>query len=322
MKSSRIHFGLLCALAWANVSGALLGEAQEPQQKDTRPHLWSIGIVEGPSPLALAEKGGSRNPRFTAAHFVKPPSSFVADPFLVRDDGVFYLFFELFNQESQKGEIAVASSHDGYSWRYRGVVLTEAFHLSYPYVFKYRGIFYMIPESRAAGEVRLYRATKFPFVWELDTTLFEGPYADSSIVQRHGSWWIFSERQAYTLTIWHSSHLQGPWREHALSPLYTGDKSRTRPGGRIVDYHGRLIRFSQDNREGYGKKVRAFEVLQLTPTAFHERPLQPDPLFFPQGAAWRFNGMHHLDPLQLEPHRWIAAVDGNGVPEPEPGTPK
>ena len=295
--------------------GYCRAEAQEV--KDTRPHLWSIGIVEGATPLSMRERNTAPNPRLTAKDLTAPRSSFVADPFLVRDRGVFYLFFELFNTESQKGEIGVASSSDGYSWRYRGVVLSEPFHLSYPYVFKHKGVYYMIPESRAAGAVRLYRAKSFPFTWEFDTILFEGPYADSSIVHHRNHWWIFSERQAYSLTIWHSPSLQGPWQQHPASPLYPDDRSRTRPGGRIIDLQGRLVRFSQDNVGGYGKRVRAFEILDLTPEIFRERPLQPDPLFSPQGNAWRFNGMHHVDPLQLDDDRWIAAIDGNGIPEPE-----
>ena len=54
-------------------------------------------------------------------------------------------------------------------------MLKEPFHLSYPYVFKHKGTYYMIPESRAAGAVRLYRARSFPLSLEFDTTLFEGP---------------------------------------------------------------------------------------------------------------------------------------------------
>lgn len=290
-------------------------EAQEV--KDTRPHLWSVGIVEGTTPLSMRELPSFPNPRLTAKNLPQPPSSFVADPFLVQERGVFYLFFELFNIESQRGEIGVASSSDGYSWRYLGVVLRETFHLSYPYVFQHRGRYFMIPESRAGGEVRLYRAKNFPLTWEFDTTLFEGSYADSSIVYHDKRWWIFSERQAYTLTIWHSPTLQGPWEQHPVSPLYAEDRSRTRPGGRIVEVGGKLIRFSQDNVGGYGKRVRAFEIVELTQTSFRERPVAPDPLFGPTGNAWRFNGMHHVAPLRLDDGRWIAAVDGNGIPEPD-----
>ncbi len=292
----------------------IVRQAEAQEVKDTRPHLWSIGIVEGATPLSMRELPGAPNPRLTTSDLPQPRSSFVADPFLVREHGVFYLFFELFNAESQRGEIGVASSTDGYSWRYRGVGLKEAFHLSYPYVFKHKGNYYMIPESRAGGGVRLYRAKNFPLIWEFDTALFEGPYADSSIVYRDNQWWIFSELQAYKLTIWHSPRLQGPWRQHPMSPLYVDDRSRTRPGGRIVDIEGKLVRFSQDNVGGYGKRVRAFEITELTATSFRERPLAPDPLFQPTGNAWRFNGMHHVSPLQLDNGRWIAAVDGNGIP--------
>jgi hypothetical protein len=270
----------------------------------------------------------------------------VADPFLVQEGDRYYLFFEYMNTASSRGEIGVAESSNGYDWRFTGVALTEPFHLSYPYVFKHNGAYYMIPESRAANGVRLYRAKEFPLRWELQQTLFEGPYADPSIVYHANRWWIFAEKRSYTLSLWSADTLEGKWSEHPKSPLYVEDKSRGRPGGRIIDLGAgentkndpfemvfragigrhttkadrirvapRLIRFSQDNVGGYGKRVRAFQITKLSPDSFKEQVLNPDPLLEPGGTAWRFNGMHHLSPVRRKGGGWIAAVDGNGVPE-------
>ena len=54
-------------------------------------------------------------------------------------------------------------------------MLAEPFHLSYPYVFAWRGEYYMVPECHAAGAVRLYRAAEFPTRWVQVADLLTGP---------------------------------------------------------------------------------------------------------------------------------------------------
>jgi len=68
------------------------------------------------------------------------PAAFVADPFMIKVAGRWYMFFEVMNIRSNKGEIGVAVSVNGLSWKYRQIVLDEPFHLSYPYVFDWYGI--------------------------------------------------------------------------------------------------------------------------------------------------------------------------------------
>lgn len=237
---------------------------------------------------------------------------FVADPFLVRRGKKWLLFFELFNEARERGEIALAESDDLASWSFRGIVLTEPFHLSYPFVFEYRGQHYMIPESRTNHEVRLYRAHNFPLDWRLEKVLIQGDYADSSIVQFRDTWWLFTSLPPYTGALFHAPSPLGPWTQHPSSPMYTNDSSRARPGGAPLVLDGKLVRFVQDNRAGYGKKVRAMEVTALSATSFFEHPLEPDPLLGPGGEHWRWNGMHHISAVNLPNGRWVAAIDGNG----------
>ena len=272
---------------------------------------WSIGILEGSSPLDL-ETAGMIAPRLTWRDIPGISARFVADPFLVRRGAKWLLFFELFNEGSQRGEIALAESDDLVSWSFRDVVLAEPFHLSYPFVFEHHGQHYMIPESRAKHEVRLYRAHNFPFDWRLEKVLIQGNYADSSIVQFGDTWWLFTSLPPYTAALFHAPSPLGPWTQHPSSPMYADDSSRARPGGAPLVLDGKLVRFVQDNRQGYGKKVRAMEVTALSATSFFEHPLEPDPLLGPGGEHWRWNGMHHISAVKLPNGRWVAAVDGNG----------
>jgi len=66
------------------------------------------------------------------------PSNFVADPFLYVEGDTLFLFFETKTITSMQGDIGVARSFDkGATWEFLGIALDEAWHLSYPFVFKY-----------------------------------------------------------------------------------------------------------------------------------------------------------------------------------------
>ena len=98
---------------------------------------WSIGIYAGDSPFHLAPAPAALNPVLTKDDIHDVPALFVADPFMISVAGVWHMFFEIFNLQTGKGEIGLATSDDGMVWRYERVVLSEDFHLSYPYVFAF-----------------------------------------------------------------------------------------------------------------------------------------------------------------------------------------
>lgn len=51
-----------------------------------------------------------------------------------------FLFYETKNSITMQGDIGVSRSDDqGATWQHLGVALDEEWHLSYPYVFEYRG---------------------------------------------------------------------------------------------------------------------------------------------------------------------------------------
>ena len=294
---------------------------EPPLTNRSNAKLWSIGIAQGPDLLTLSERSVPTNPVLSWRDIRHPDVAFVADPFLIRRNSTWHLFFELFNTKSGRGELGVASSADLSSWRFEKVVLAEPFHLSYPFVFEHEDTYFMIPESRQAHGIRLYRATNFPLSWTLERELISGDYSDPSPVFFQGRWWIFACKSPYSLAIFYANDLRGPWHEHAKSPFYVDDKGLARPGGRPVVVNGQLVRFVQDNREGYGKKVRAMVVDTLTPTEFAEHPADRDPFFAPHGDHWARNGMHHISPVQREDKTWVAAIDGNGDGLPELPTP-
>jgi hypothetical protein len=225
------------------------------------------------------------------------------------------MFFEVMNRDTRKGEIGCATSDDGLSWSYQGIVLSEPFHLSYPYVFASQGDYFMVPESYQAASVRLYRAAKFPTRWSFVGNILTGPYfADSSLFHYDDYFWMFTETNPGmkhdTLRLYMANELLGPWCEHPRSPIVEGNPHIARPAGRVLVNGKSVVRFTQDCHPVYGTQVRAFEINELTHADYDERLISDAAILKGSGGGWNEAGMHHIDPHRLENGRWIACVDG------------
>jgi hypothetical protein len=275
---------------------------------------WSIGIYMGESPFTFPESQSIKNPVLYAEDVTDVSAKFVADPFLINENSIWYMFFEVYNRKSKHGDIAVAISHDGIKWKYEQIVLDEPFHLSYPYVFKWENDYYLIPESYETNSIRLYKAIDFPLRWSFVSTLAEGrDFLDPSIVHFNDKWWIFvSQIGNDTLRLYYAENLIGPWREHPKSPIVEGDKNIARPGGRVLVYEDRIFRYTQDDDPTYGNQIWAFEITKITPTNYEERKVSEDPILKASGSGWNAKRMHNIDPHQIGKNKWIASVDGYG----------
>jgi hypothetical protein len=276
--------------------------------------LWSIGIYLGNSPFRW-RPAEVVNPVLTRDHVTDVPAAFVADPFMTRAGDRWYMFFEVMNWRTGKGEIGLAVSNDALTWSYQQIVLAEPFHLSYPFVFTWMGDHYMIPESHQAGSIRLYKAEDFPMGWSHVATLLDGPYlVDATVVRHDGMWWLFTEtnpdRAHDTLRLFWSDALSGHWHEHPSSPVAEHDPAIARPAGRPLPFQGTLWRFAQNCASAYGTDVRAIEITELTRTTYRERQVHSSPILAPSGSGWNACGMHHIDPHPLNDRQWVACVDG------------
>jgi len=274
-------------------------------------HRWSIGIYEGSSPFDLKEGKGVSNPVLTAYDVTDMDAAFVADPFIVIRDGKYYMFFEVQNRKNDKGRIAYAESTDGKKWHYKKVVIDEKFHLSYPYVFEWNNDYYLIPESHRDHSVRLYKAANFPDEWQYTGNILSGDeWTDPSIFRYKDKWWLLTSNTKHdVLNIYFSEDLTGGWRPHTQNPVRASDKHFSRPGGRVIIYNGKLLRFAQDDDPDYGIQVFAFEITGLSETVYTEKQVSVNPVITKTGNGWNAAGMHHVDLYQTG-NKWMAAVDG------------
>jgi hypothetical protein len=250
-------------------------------------------------------------PVLSASDVTDVPARFVADPFMVKENDTWYMFFEVLNTWTGQGDIGLATSKDAKAWHYEKIVLNEPFHLSFPCVFRADGVYYMIPETRVASSVRLYRATAFPYEWVFVKSILIGNYADPSIVLHDGIWWLFVLRDSDKLTLHYSEALTGPWIEHPQSPLVNGDLNICRPGGRLILLDDKVIRYAQDCDPTYANALRAFGVDELTTTCYRGHECSQRPILAGDGTGWNAEGMHQIDPHRLDEDSWIACVDGH-----------
>src|SRR5260370_29246114 len=85
-------------------------------KEPTREPVWAIGIYKGESPFSLAAPEYVDNPVLTYAQVTDVPASYVADPFMLRVDGTWHMFFEVLNWRTKMGEVGLAGSEVGARW--------------------------------------------------------------------------------------------------------------------------------------------------------------------------------------------------------------
>lgn len=240
-------------------------------------------------------------------------AEFIADPFLIKDKNTWYLFYEILLKYSRKGVIGYSYSNDGETWINGDVVLEEDWHLSYPYVFKDKDKIFMIPESAAGGAIMLYKAIKFPDKWVKVKDLIKGCYWDSSVIYYDNKWWMFTlgnNPSKFSLYLFYSENITGPWKEHKMSPVVVNNKRIARPGGRIINNNDKLIRYVQDCEKNYGEAVIEIEIVKLTIDEYKE---QEKGVILEKSNiknSWNKDGMHTIDTKSINDCENMVAIDG------------
>lgn len=233
----------------------------------------------------------------------------LADPFLLKHKDKLYLFYEVVLKSVPEAKIGV-SVYDANEdkWIFQAIVLDEPFHLSYPYVFAHGSDIFMIPESKAAKSVRLYRATDFPCKWELEKILIQNKkFVDSSIIYWQNQFYLFTTRKR-RLYLYYSDALTQGWKAHPKSPVKFWNHGRC--GGRIFEHNGCLYRVAQEQAKGYGMGVHIYKICELSSTDFKEIPIDKKPMLAPFGDGWANSGMHHIDILKISENKYFSVFDG------------
>jgi len=246
-----------------------------------------------------------------------PNPQFVADPFLLRDDSRWHLFFEI-KGPGTPGAIGHAVSADfGSSWEYNQLILKEDVHLSFPYVFEDSGRFYLLPEvgGTSGREIVLYESTDFPRGWDQVGVLLEtnNTIGDPVLFKSGEYWWlIYGHQDTDTMAYFNEELATDGWEPHENNPIRAHQDGITRPGGRPLKVNGQLYLFLQDCREAYGHYLRAFRVDELTPSKYADTEVPLNSFLNPQSGLlnWRGGRMHHIDCQNIN-GKYICITDGD-----------
>ncbi len=209
---------------------------------------------------------------------IPPPDRFWADPCVVCNDERYYVFVEEYVHKNKKGHISVIEiDGDGKIIDTRPV-LEKPYHLSFPFVFKHSGKYYMIPETAASRRIDIYESTCFPFEWKLFKNLMDDVNAvDTIIHKKDGRFWLFTTICSVSehlnrdeLYLYYSDDLDGSWIPHPNNPVVT-DVRTSRSAGGMFEYGGKLYRPSQDCLKRYGHRVLFNEVIVINEQEYQEK---------------------------------------------------
>ncbi len=212
---------------------------------------------------------------------IPPKDRFYADPFVVRNNNKYYVFFEELEYADNKGYISVMEMDDKGKVGNPVKIIEKPYHLSYPFVFYHDGNYFMIPESRANRTIELYKCMEFPAKWEFCTKLMEGIEAvDATLLFHNDKWWLFAnivnEPGASSfdeLYLFYSESIYSQeWSPHPLNPIVS-DVRRARPGGRVFIKDNKLIRPSQNSSVRYGYGLKLNEITTLSEDKYEEREI-------------------------------------------------
>ena len=229
------------------------------------------------------------------AEFVMPANKNVwyADPILAEHDGKTFLFYEAVNHDH--GRIEVAEVLEDCTLGEPTVVLEDDCHYSYPFVFHWAGNWYMIPESSASNQVRLYRCVEFPAKWEMVTVLLQQQSVDTTVFEKDGQLFLLtyllcpgSERvkpQAYKLDL--GERIQATPMEWA-----DYDELKCRGAGPVFRVGDKEIRPAQSSdADRYGNSVLLYEIRDCDQCYMEELKGELTPDRITAKGVW-FDGLH------------------------------
>jgi hypothetical protein len=275
--TSPSNWEMLCWLGPCLIRKSLRRLVRRPAVKH-----WRIAVRTGARKLLDSDA----KPDMSGFRWIdSAPGHYYADPFLMEAGGKFWLFFEDFNYATKRGTISCAEMQ-GDSLLNPVTVLERPYHLSYPCVFRDKGVLYMMPETASSGAVELYRCIRFPDRWEFDRDLFKGRAVDSTIWIEGGLYWLFVTLQeprgrGTQLWLFFAESLTGDWQPHPQSPIST-DVRDSRGAGSIFRHQGRLFRPSQDCSRCYGYSFTLREIVALDRNRYREKPaVTVDPSWAP-----------------------------------------
>ena len=203
---------------------------------------------------------------------VKPnKDQWLADPFIIENQGHHYLFVEQYLCQKNRAGIGVYEIKDGIPVN-NELIIDNPFHMSYPCVFQYKGVYYMIPESSSNQSLDVYKASSFPYKWEHVISLIEGRrVVDTTVFLKEDDIYLLSYEKAgkgWNLITYILEMDTMSLRIIAETHYRT---NVGRPAGKLFQKDGALYRPAQNCSTKYGESLYIYKVTRLDHECYTEQ---------------------------------------------------
>lgn len=195
-----------------------------------------------------------------------------ADPFLYEEDGDTYLFVEYTDTKKKKSALAVKKILPVEEEKFE-IIYEFPYHTSYPCIFVWAGIKYMIPETKSVREIVLLECIKWPYEWKKKSILARNiDAADCTPYIQEGKLFlmIYEENQEISLSTAELNVNTGELYNKKL--LKTYKEKIARPGGNIISIDNNIIMVRQPGIKFYGEKI-VFIKCEIAKDSFSEEIL-------------------------------------------------
>jgi hypothetical protein len=219
---------------------------------------------------------------------------YLADPFVLSTSPQLTLLAEEYD-DFAVGRIVEVAVRDPLGKPEIGVkvCLQSRHHLSYPFLFREKGVTYCLPECHQSNASLLYRYDDGKLTPVAD--LVPGARVTDGTVLFHGGlYWLFcgleDDNDHVNLHLFFSKTLRGNWSAHPLNPVKTDVRS-ARSAGPVIVHEGALFRPAQDCSRSYGYGVSINRIDCLTVARYEETVVAT---IGPQAVSKSCKGLHTL----------------------------
>ena len=199
---------------------------------------------------------------------VKYDTTYIADPFIVKEKDDTYLFVEYKNTYGKGCLGCINITTEPTKIR---TIIPTTYHMSFPFIFKNNDTYYLLPETSENNTLELYKSKNFPYEWELENTMIKNINLSDTVVLQHDNMiWLFTTENYNNnaITIYYSDNLfSNEWKKH---PVMNGTIKSCRCAGNIFIQNNRMFRPAQNCEKGYGYSLVMYEINKLTTSEYQE----------------------------------------------------
>jgi len=251
---------------------------------------WNIGYIKA-----------NWKSNFSADKITKISNSknhWFADPFVVKEGKFNFIFFEDYSLTNKKGSISCIRIDKKDKKKYFRAVVKENFHLSFPFIFKYKKKYYMTPESCANNSVRLYKCIKFPNQWKFVKKIIKNINCVDSIIFKWKSDWILLTSKNENKFLYNrlcayksKNPISDNWKPLNSNPILKSN-ILGRNAGLIQESNKKIYRISQAYLPGnYGAFISVNKIANIIKQKYYEKKIKNIFPYFEKNIK----GMHTLN---------------------------